>query len=146
MLHITRSPFTLSQLKRQPREMKLATKASIAIFLNIFANIIFLSVLVTTVVFFVYSKNDYNEEIVVYDCTNYKIIKENGICHWGMKGIYHGNDQSLALYYGPGHTILCKTKRNDFGVVSYLGRATIENPVFKFTKNCSSSSERVVHK
>ena len=112
--------------------MKLATKASIAIFLNIFANIIFLSVLVTTVVFFIYSKNDFNEEIIVYDCTNYKIIKENGICHWGMKGIYHGNDQSLALYYGPGHTILCKTKRNDFGVISYLGTATIENPVFSY--------------
>ena len=47
--------------------MKLTTKASIAIFLNIFANIIFLSVLVTTVVFFIYSKNDYNEEIIVYD-------------------------------------------------------------------------------
>ena len=59
----------------------------------------------------------------MYDCAQYQIIKENGICHWGMKGIYHGNDQSLSFYYGPGHTILCELgKEDNFNVLSFLIR------------------------
>ena len=38
-----------------------------------------------------------------------------------MKGIYHGNDQSLSYYYGPGHTILCELgKEENFNVLSFL--------------------------
>ena len=38
-----------------------------------------------------------------------------------MKGIYHGNDQSLSFYYGPGHTILCEVgKEDNFNVLSFL--------------------------
>ena len=60
------------------------------------------------------------DNLTVYDCGRYEIVKENGNCQWGMEGIYHGNDQELSLNQGPGHTMLCHVNKENFTVTSYL--------------------------